>query len=111
MIATCVRFGGMSPAIIAVRYGSSILPSRTTRTSERWARESPIALLNAATAFAGSALSSSTNEKAGGSDEVRNVPGTTPDRHLGYAVQWFAFAALAAAIWFVVSFRKTGESA
>ena len=40
-----------------------------------------------------------------------NVPGTTPDRHLGYAVQWFAFAALAAAIWFVLSFRKTGESA
>ena len=40
-----------------------------------------------------------------------NVPGTTPDRHLGYAVQWFAFAALAAAIWFVLSFRKSGESA
>ncbi len=38
------------------------------------------------------------------------VPGTTPDRHLGYAVQWFAFAALAAGIWFVLSFRKTGES-
>jgi surfeit locus 1 family protein len=43
---------------------------------------------------------------------VRNwtVPGTTPDRHLGYAVQWFAFAALAGAIWLVLSFRKTGES-
>jgi surfeit locus 1 family protein len=40
-----------------------------------------------------------------------NVPGTTPDRHLGYAVQWFAFAALAAAIWFALSFRKSGESA
>ena len=38
------------------------------------------------------------------------VPGTTPDRHLGYAVQWFAFAALAVAIWFVLSFRKSGES-
>ena len=38
------------------------------------------------------------------------VPGTTPDRHLGYAVQWFAFAALAAAIWFVLSFRRPGES-
>lgn len=38
------------------------------------------------------------------------VPGTTPDRHLGYAVQWFAFAALAAGIWFVLSFRRSGES-
>ena len=38
------------------------------------------------------------------------VPGTTPDRHLGYAVQWFAFAALAAAIWIVLSLRKSGES-
>jgi surfeit locus 1 family protein len=39
------------------------------------------------------------------------VPGTTSDRHLGYAVQWFAFAAVAAAIWLVLSFRKPGESA
>jgi len=38
------------------------------------------------------------------------VPGTTADRHLGYAVQWFAFAALAGAIWFVLSLRKRGES-
>lgn len=38
------------------------------------------------------------------------VPGTTPDRHLGYAVQWFAFAALAAAIWFVLSLRKSGDA-
>ncbi len=39
------------------------------------------------------------------------VTGTTPDRHLGYAVQWFAFAALAGAIWFVLSLRKSGEPA
>jgi surfeit locus 1 family protein len=39
------------------------------------------------------------------------VPGTTPDRHLGYALQWFAFAALAATIWLVLAFRKPGESA
>ncbi len=38
------------------------------------------------------------------------VPGTSPDRHLGYAVQWFAFAALAVAIWFVLGFRKSGAS-
>lgn len=38
------------------------------------------------------------------------VPGTPPDRHLGYAVQWFAFAALAGAIWFVLGFRKSGET-
>ena len=38
------------------------------------------------------------------------VPGTTPDRHLGYAVQWFAFAALAAGIWWVLGFRKSGEA-
>jgi surfeit locus 1 family protein len=37
------------------------------------------------------------------------LPGTTADRHLGYAVQWFAFAALAGAIWFVLSFRRKGE--
>ena len=37
------------------------------------------------------------------------VPGTTPDRHLGYAVQWFALAALAAAIWFALSFRRSGD--
>lgn len=37
------------------------------------------------------------------------VPGTTADRNLGYAVQWFAFAAVAVAIWLVLSFRKPGE--
>jgi surfeit locus 1 family protein len=40
-----------------------------------------------------------------------SVPGAPPDRHLGYAVQWFAFAAVAAAIWLVLSFRKTGDAA
>jgi surfeit locus 1 family protein len=38
------------------------------------------------------------------------VPGTTADRHLGYAVQWFAFAALAGAIWLALSFQKPGEA-
>ena len=38
------------------------------------------------------------------------VPGTTPDRHLGYAIQWFAFAATAVAIWFAQSLRRAGES-
>lgn len=38
------------------------------------------------------------------------VPGTPVDRHLGYAVQWFAFAAVAAAIWLVLGFRRSGES-
>jgi cytochrome oxidase assembly protein ShyY1 len=38
------------------------------------------------------------------------VPGTTPDRHLGYAVQWFALAALAGAIWLVLGFRRPGGS-
>ncbi len=38
------------------------------------------------------------------------VPGTSADRHLGYAVQWFAFAAVAVAIWLVLSCRKHGES-
>jgi len=38
------------------------------------------------------------------------VPGTTPDRHLGYAIQWFAFAATAVAIWFALGRRRTGES-
>jgi surfeit locus 1 family protein len=37
------------------------------------------------------------------------VPGATGDRHLGYAVQWFAFAALAGAIWLVLSFQRTEE--
>ncbi|HEX9707995.1 MAG TPA: SURF1 family protein [Steroidobacteraceae bacterium] len=38
------------------------------------------------------------------------VRGTTPDRHLGYAVQWFAFAALAAAMWLALGLRKSGET-
>jgi cytochrome oxidase assembly protein ShyY1 len=39
---------------------------------------------------------------------VRNwtVPGTTPDRHLGYAVQWFALAAAVLATAAVLTFRK-----
>lgn len=38
------------------------------------------------------------------------VRGLDPDRHLGYAVQWFAFAALAGAIWFALSLRKSGDA-
>jgi len=38
------------------------------------------------------------------------VPGTTAERHVGYAVQWFAFAALAVAIWFVLGLRRTSDS-
>lgn len=38
------------------------------------------------------------------------VPGTSVDRHLGYAVQWFAFAAAAGVLWLVLSFRKPGET-
>jgi cytochrome oxidase assembly protein ShyY1 len=43
---------------------------------------------------------------------VRNwrVPGTTSVRHLGYAIQWFAFAATAVAIWFALSLRRSGEA-
>ncbi len=37
-----------------------------------------------------------------------SVRGTAPDRHLGYAVQWLAFAAVAGALWFSVSLRKPG---
>jgi surfeit locus 1 family protein len=39
-----------------------------------------------------------------------SLPGATPDRHLGYAVQWFAFAATAVAIWIAISLRRRGES-
>ncbi len=44
---------------------------------------------------------------------VRNwqVPGTTYVRHLGYAIQWFAFAATAIAIWLAQSLRRKGEAA
>jgi surfeit locus 1 family protein len=38
------------------------------------------------------------------------LPGTPEDRHFGYAVQWFAFASMAGAIWFVLSLGKPGES-
>jgi cytochrome oxidase assembly protein ShyY1 len=38
------------------------------------------------------------------------VPGAGSDRNLGYAVQWFAFAALAIAIWIALSLRRDGES-
>jgi surfeit locus 1 family protein len=39
------------------------------------------------------------------------LPGATPDRNLGYAIQWFAFAATAVAIWLAVSLRRPGEEA
>lgn len=29
-----------------------------------------------------------------------------PERHIGYAVQWFAFAAVLLAIWFILTFRR-----
>jgi surfeit locus 1 family protein len=38
------------------------------------------------------------------------VPGAGSDRNLGYAVQWFAFAALAVAIWIALSLKRDGES-
>ena len=43
---------------------------------------------------------------------VRNwqVPGTTTVRHLGYAIQWFAFAATAVAIWFALGLHRRGEA-
>ncbi len=37
--------------------------------------------------------------------------GTTPGRNLGYAIQWFAFAATAVAIWFAVSLHRPGDDA
>jgi surfeit locus 1 family protein len=33
-----------------------------------------------------------------------------PERHIGYAVQWFAFALVAIAIYFIVSLRRTDTS-
>jgi surfeit locus 1 family protein len=38
-----------------------------------------------------------------------SLPGTTPGRHLGYALQWFAFAATAVAIWLALSLHRDGE--
>jgi surfeit locus 1 family protein len=38
------------------------------------------------------------------------VPGTAPARHLGYAIQWFAFAATAVAIWLALGLRRSGET-
>lgn len=35
-------------------------------------------------------------------------PGMSPDRHIGYAVQWFGLAATVFATWFILSFRKKG---
>ena len=40
-----------------------------------------------------------------------NLPGTTPGRHLAYALQWFAFAATAVAIWLALSLHRDGEDA
>ena len=37
--------------------------------------------------------------------------GTSPDRNFGYAIQWYAFAATAIAIWLAVSLRRQGEDA
>lgn len=36
--------------------------------------------------------------------------GAAPDRNLGYAIQWFAFAATAVAIWIGLGLRRVGES-
>lgn len=33
-------------------------------------------------------------------------PGMTPDKHVGYAVQWFGLAAAVFATWFILSLRK-----
>ncbi|MBS0376202.1 MAG: SURF1 family protein [Proteobacteria bacterium] len=38
-------------------------------------------------------------------------PAPGPERHLGYALQWFAFAATLVACWFVVSLRPPGRPA
>jgi surfeit locus 1 family protein len=38
------------------------------------------------------------------------VPGTTSVRHLGYAIQWFAFAATAISIWLALGLRRKGEA-
>ena len=37
------------------------------------------------------------------------VTGTSAERHLGYAIQWFAFAATAVAIWFALGLRRRWE--
>ncbi len=44
---------------------------------------------------------------------VRNwqLGGITAERHLGYAIQWFAFAATAVAIWFALGLRRHWEDA
>ncbi|HEC28759.1 MAG TPA: SURF1 family protein [Gammaproteobacteria bacterium] len=34
----------------------------------------------------------------------------TPEKHMGYAVQWFSLAALAVIMYLVLSFRKTGKT-
>lgn len=39
------------------------------------------------------------------------LTGTTPERHLGYAVQWFALAATAVAIWLALALKREGEAA
>jgi len=38
------------------------------------------------------------------------MPGAPADQNLGYAVQWFAFAAAAGAIWFFLSFKRPEET-
>jgi surfeit locus 1 family protein len=34
------------------------------------------------------------------------APGVEPARHFSYAVQWWAFATLAIALWVILSFRR-----
>ena len=38
--------------------------------------------------------------------EWKIVPGLTPDRHRGYAFQWFALAAALFAIWMIVNLKR-----
>ncbi len=37
-------------------------------------------------------------------------PGMTPEKHVGYAIQWFGLATTVAVTWLVLSFRPRKES-
>ena len=41
--------------------------------------------------------------------EWKATPGLTPDRHRGYAFQWFALAAALFAIWLAVNLKRSGR--
>ena len=50
-----------------------------------------------------------TSDPKDGLERVRERPDTGVERHQSYALQWYSFAALAAVLYVILNFRRTGS--